>query len=82
MTIEELDRDCRFTFIILYRGWEMDNKGWVMDDGSVFTTRDGHIVQGMSTAEIEAKISETDLSLAGLKHALNCLRNKAAWEEE
>ena len=77
MTIEELDRRCDFTFLILYRGWEMDNKGWVMDDGSVFTTRDGHIVEKMSATEIEARISETELSLAGLKYALTAAKRKS-----
>ena len=77
MTTEELDRDCDFTFVIMHAGWDLDNKGWVMHDGSVFTRNHNRVCE-MPAAEMEAKISETEFCLAGLKHALNCLRNKTA----
>ena len=76
-TEEELDRDCLFTFLILYKGWECDGKGWVMHDGSVFTTNHNHVCE-MSVAEIEMKISEAEFSLAGLKYALTATKHAAS----
>ena len=76
MTEEELDRDCAFTFLILYEGWECDGKGWVMHDGSVFTTNHNTVCE-MPAEEIEMKIREAELSLAGLKYALAATKRKA-----
>ena len=76
MTEEELDRDCSDTFVILHRGWELDNKGWVMRDGSVFTTSHTRAYE-MDAADIKLKIREAELSLAGLKYALAATKRKA-----
>ena len=73
--IEELDRDFESKFIILYDGWEMDNEGWVMPDGRVFTTSRGIDVVEMNTLEIESKIKVAEASLVGLKRALIATKN-------
>ena len=57
-------------FLILHSGWEMDNKGWIMYDGTVFTTSHGGNYYVMKEGELIRKIAETEHSLAGLKHAL------------
>ena len=47
----------------------MDNVGWIMADGSVFTTDYGDVYE-MCAEEIEKKIAEAELSLANLNLAL------------
>ena len=76
MTEEELDRDCYFTFVIMHKGWELDNKGWVMDDGSVFTTNHMTVCE-MTAADIVHHISKTESCLFGLNLALTATKRKA-----
>ena len=83
MTIDrekELDRDCDFTFVIMHAGWECDDKGWVMHDGSVFTTNHGSVCE-MSVAEIEEKISETEKYQALEGHRQMCDRVRGETDE-
>ena len=66
---KELDEKCEFTFLILHSGWGMDNKGWAMTDGRVFTSSHGGGPDEMLLSEIDEKIFEAEFSLAGLKSA-------------
>ena len=72
--IKKLNRDCKHSFAILHNGWETDNVGWIMADGCVFTTACGDVYE-MCAEEIEAKISEAELSLANLNVALAATKN-------
>ena len=58
------------SFIILHKGWEMDNHGWVTKDGLVYTTTHGGTPYHMGQPEIEKHIAETASSLTGLRAAL------------
>ena len=73
--LEKLDRDCAFTFPIMYAGWECDDVGWVMHDGRIFGTNHG-IVCEMTVKRIEDRISETESCLAGLKRVLTVAKIK------
>ena len=66
--MKELDSECSSKFLILHTGWEMDNLGWVMPDGRVYTTNHGWPCR-MPVEAIEKKIDEAELSIAGLKRA-------------
>ena len=61
-------------FVILRSGWEMDNIGWITDDGRVFTTSHGGGPYQMGADEIDRHIEETRASLAGLTRARQALR--------
>ena len=56
-------------FTILHEGWEMDNLGWVMDDGRIYTTNHGGECE-MPRQALLHKIKETKDSLRGLEKAL------------
>ena len=68
-TEDQLDREAVYKFSILHKGWELDNKGWIMQDGRIFTTSHTSVYE-MSAAELERKIVETQRSLDGLRYAL------------
>lgn len=61
------------TATLLYEGWEMDNKGWIveLDDGSraALTTSHGG-VYAWSKAEAEEKLAETEASAASIRKAI------------
>ena len=59
----------RERFTILHAGWELDNVGWIANDGRVYTTSHGGAPFPMS----KAKIEETTESLHGLVRALEAL---------
>ncbi len=40
---KELDETCEYKFKIYRIGWEGDNVGWVMKDGTIYTTSLGEI---------------------------------------
>lgn len=63
----------RERFTILHAGWELDNVGWIANDGSVYTTNHGGAPYPMSMDELKAKIEETKESLHGLVRALEAL---------
>ena len=53
------------TFTILRKGWEMDNDGWVTEDGGVWTTSHGGLLR-LDAGSLEWHIRETRESLDGL----------------
>ncbi|MDE0672563.1 MAG: hypothetical protein OXH72_12560 [Caldilineaceae bacterium] len=63
----------RERFTILHAGWELDNVGWIANDGRVYTTSHGSAPFPMSMDELKAKIEETTKSLHGLVRALEAL---------
>ena len=56
-------------FLILHKGWEMDNIGWITEENEVYTTSHGGGPYAMTLAQIEQHIAQTEESLAGLKAA-------------
>ena len=63
-------------FLILREGWEMDNLGWITEDGKVYTTSHGGRPFEMSVDEVQKHIDETGRSLAGLLQARYALEAK------
>ena len=63
-------------FLILREGWEMDNLGWITEDGKVYTTSHGGRPFAMSIDEVQNHIDETNRSLAGLFRARDALEAK------
>ncbi len=63
----------RERFTILHAGWELDNVGWIANDGRVYTTSHGGAPFPMSMDKLKAKIEETTESLHGLVRALEAL---------
>lgn len=57
-----------YEFVIMHNGWETDNYGWITEDGSVWATSHGQIVQ-YSQYDLQDKIVETQKSLWALKEA-------------
>lgn len=49
----------RERFTILHAGWELDNVGWIANDGRVYTTSHGGAPFPMSMDKLKAKIEET-----------------------
>ena len=69
-TYEEIDGSrVKSTFAILHSGWEMDNVGWITEDGRVWTTSHGGAPYEMGADELREKISEILSSLDGLINA-------------
>ena len=60
-------------FPILRIGWEMDNVGWITEDGKVYTTSHESRFQEMIKEELQALINVSEESLLGLKKALEVL---------
>lgn len=64
------------TSILLYEGWEMDNRAWIVEfeDGRVqaFSTNHGAICN-FSQAEMEDFIEHAQYSIISLKYALALL---------
>ena len=63
------------TFVILHEGWEMDNQGFILEDGTVWTTSHGKLYQ-MEVGEAVENIKELSTSLAGWSRALEVLLAK------
>lgn len=63
----------RERFTILHAGWELDNIGWITNDGRVYTTSHGSAPCPMSMDMLKAKIEETTESLHRLVRALEAL---------
>ena len=62
----------RERFVILHEGWEMDNVGWIANDGRIWTTNHGRL-QSMNRNELETRIQEAEASLRGLRRALDSI---------
>ncbi len=58
----------KYEFIVLHEGWEMDNTGWVTEDGRVWLTSHGTPYPA-PMAELDELIDRTERSLIGLKIA-------------
>ena len=59
-------------FVILREGWELDNFGWVTEDGEVFSTSHGGEPRYLMTGtELLGYIEEHESALAGLRKALH-----------
>lgn len=58
---------------ILHADWELDNVGWIANDGRVYTASHGGAPFPMSMDELKAKIEEMTKSLHGLVRALEAL---------
>ena len=50
-------------------GWEMDNVGWITEDGRVWTTSHGHRIHELSETEAWGCATEMRDSLDGLRRA-------------
>lgn len=65
-----------FSFTILRQGWESDNEGWIekQSDGTLrlMTTNMGSKCE-MPIEELDDHITETEMSLVGLKKAKNLM---------
>ena len=57
-------------FLILREGWEMDNQGWITEDGQVYQTSHGGRPYLMSEAEVREHIAQAERMLEGLRQAL------------
>ena len=64
----------RARFVILYAGWELDNMGWIANDGRVYETSHGSWPYPTTEKALLDKIQETSASLHGLIQALASLR--------
>lgn len=51
-----------YEFTILREGWEMDNKGWVTEDGNLFTTNHGSLCS-LKPEELNQDLKNTQKSL-------------------
>ena len=71
-------------FLIMYAGWEMDNTGWVTEDGRLWLTSNGGPPYECSRDEIEKEFTRTARSAAEIAKAL-ALAHKATgtadWSE-
>ena len=56
-------------FTVLHYGWEMDNTGWITEDGRVWMTSHGGRPVSVDIEVIESHIEETADSLEGLLKA-------------
>ena len=63
----------RERFTILHAGWELDNVGWIANDGRIYTTSHGSAPFPMSMDALKAEIEEATESLHGLVRALEAL---------
>ena len=51
-----------YEFIVLHKGWEMDNEGWVTEDGRMWCTNHGGLYE-MGATELHEFIDTTTKSL-------------------
>ena len=56
-------------FLILHEGWEMDNQGWVLEDGSLRATNHGGLYV-MDQRELEGFLRTTKEVVTGLEDAV------------
>ena len=63
----------RERFVILWAGWELDDMGWIANDGRVWMTASGHGPTLMSERLLRERIAETTACLEGLGRALDAL---------
>lgn len=61
-------------FLILREGWEMDNYGWVTEDGRIWETSHGGRPYRVTPAQLDEKIEETQESLDGMRLAIGYQR--------
>ena len=64
-----------YTFTILHIGWEMDNYGWVTQDGKVWTTNHGNIHE-IKKDQIVRLMEAPIKSLNGINAALEMIKVK------
>ena len=64
-----------YEFTVLHNGWDMDNKGWITQDGRVWLTDHGALYSADET-EISSLIETTIESLQGLWRASGVLLSK------
>lgn len=68
-------------FLILYDGWEMDNEGYVTEDGRIWWTSHGSQPFEADAGEVMEKLDETRRSANGLIEALRYHRQHGSPEK-
>ncbi|MCY4521635.1 MAG: hypothetical protein OXC13_12760 [Caldilineaceae bacterium] len=73
----------RERFVIMWAGWELDDVGWIANDGRVWMTDHGSGPRLMSERLLRERIAATTTCLEGLGRALESLMAvKEATDEE
>ena len=63
-----------FEFEVLYLGWEVDPYGWVTEDGKMWHTNHGGLIE-IEPSDMHERIKEAADSIAGIMKAIE-LHNK------
>ncbi len=78
----EIPSGVRERFVIMWAGWELDDVGWIANDGRVYTTDHGSGPRLMSEKLLRARIAATTDCLQGLERALESLMAAKEVEDE
>ena len=76
LVIDDPDVVVEREFLVLWPGWEMDNKAWILSDGRVIGTSHGSSVVEWDVETAERKIAELEGSLAGWRRAKEVLTQR------